>query len=163
MRMSPEMLGAVSAAAATLLAGLAICMQLAQARTRRKGVDAAISVEAFAARSAIRSWLNGDYHLMALGGASPRFEPKEEWRDIQARLEQAVAQSPHASRGVAKAVKDAYGLFVRATGQGRTLTAADLVAKSPEAAASAGRECVRQFEECVERLTRAVGPGLRDW
>lgn len=151
---SPEWLEALSVLAATALAGVALGTQWADARARRKSVDATISAEAYAVRRTLRGRIFGALHLQALGGV-PTFEPDPE---VEARLQRAVAAAPHASRPVAAAIRDAYVLYYRATAQP---PAENLAAMLNEARAAASAAALADLQTCVERLTAAIDPELR--
>lgn len=162
MRVSPEMLGAVSTVAATVLAAMALLIQGLNGRSRRKAADAVISAEAFAARSTIRGWKNQIAHLQAVSGSPPSSVMPQEHGEVQDRLLRAVSQAAHGSRKAAKAIRKAYALFIRASGTGRVLTAADLRHKNPAEQETEYKAASREMAQCVEWLTRAIEPSLRD-
>ena len=106
---------------------------------RTISADATISAEAFAARRTMRGWILGAQHLQAVGGAAAGVQVLDQAGAVEEQLQRMVAAAPHASPSVAKAVREAYVLYYRATGamlgQGREIKGlGDLVAKKGDTA-----------------------------
>ncbi len=133
-----------------------------------RAVDARISAEAYVVRRTVRGWIIPVQHGRALG-----VPPTVEWVGIvgrqdsgavEERLQRMVADAPLASPLVGKAAREAYVLYYKAKGPGP---------KPPESLADLQHQPlnVRQAQEdavftnlleCVERLTAAIDPELRD-
>ena|SRR5690349_18410613 len=126
--------------------------------SRRKSVDAAISARAYTVRRTLREWILSAQHLQALG-RSVGFDPD---RGVEERLQRAIAAAPLASPAVAAATREAYVLYYRATTRRTPKSIADLQASTPEAKKAANDAALEDLQACVERLTAAIDPALRD-
>ena len=165
---SPEWLEAVSVVAATGLAGYAVVKQLGDDKARRQSVDAKIGAEALWVRRTIRGWIIPIQHQQA--GMVPNIDAvviarKELSGAVEERLHRMVAEAPHASPHVAKAVGEAYVLYFKA--KGPTLRPPekldDLQARQPQPVQVPNEVVMGDLRACVERLTATIQPELRDY
>jgi hypothetical protein len=166
--LSPAWLEALAVVAATVLAGVALGTQWADAKARRKSTDAAVGAEAYVVRRTIRSWIIPILHGQALG-VPPTVDAvaivgRQDSGAVEERLQRMVAAAPHASPGIQKAVREAYVLYYKAKGPGPKPpdTLADLQAKPLHVRQAQQDEVFGNLQACVERLTAAIDPELRD-
>lgn len=127
---------------------VALVLPMLDWRRHRKSVNAAISADAYAVRRTLNSWIFSAVHLEAVGGSPRTLVLGQQDKAVEERLQRAVAAAPHASRRVAKAIREAYVLYYRATAQGQM----ENVTVAPLAV----------MQACVARLTDAIEPELRE-
>jgi hypothetical protein len=130
-------------------------------------VDAAISVDAYAARRTIRGWVVGAEYVQAL--AAPKMvaigiAPPAESDAVEERLQHMVAAAPRASRRVRKAVRAAHALYYAAKGPGpqppKSLD--DLRHRPQNLIEPQKRTAFGDLQECLARLSDAIDPEVRD-
>jgi hypothetical protein len=162
----PTTIQTVSGTAAVVLAGIALGKQWRDERRHRKAVDGRISPQAYAARRTLRSWLT-DPRLAILSN-HPSFwvqfatSISQHFAATEKRFEQIAADAPDASPAVGDAVRDAYVLFYNATGRVNEAIAAANVTSSSQGTIQEVQQALKDFELCVDSLTRAIDEKLRD-
>ena len=89
---------------------------------------------------------------------------RQESGAVEERLQRMVAAAAHASPDVQKAVREAYVLYYKAKGPGPKPpeTLADLKAKPVHVRQAQQDEVFGNLLACIERLTAAIVPELRD-
>lgn len=156
---APEWLEPVSVFAATVLGAIALVPQLLGVRARRRGIDAAISADAYEARRVIRAWILAAQHIQALGGPYGPVGVAAEYEGVEKRLERAVISAPEASGAVKTAIREARVLYYKA----RNPTAPPgIAALLNQGLQDRYQRALDDLIACADRLTAAIEPDLRD-
>src|SRR5881396_3390983 len=108
-----ELLTAWSTIVVGVAAIIALVLPMLDRRRQRKSVDASISSDAYAVRKILSGWILTAEHLTAIGSPPRSLVVGDQDKIIEERLQRAVAAAPHASRRVAKAIREAYVLYYR--------------------------------------------------
>jgi len=133
-----------------------------------RAVDAAVGAEAYVVRRTIRAWVIPIQYGRALG-VPPTVEAvaivgRQDSATVEERLQRMVADAPRASRDIQTAVREAYVLYYKAKGPGPKPpeNLADLQATPTHVARAQEDEVFGNLLACIERLTAAIDPELRD-
>jgi hypothetical protein len=154
-----EVLTAWSTIVVGVAAIIALILPMLDRRRQRKSVDAAISADAYAVRKTLSGWINSFVHLQVIGGTPRTFVLGEQDKEVEERLQRAMAAAPHASRRVANAIRAAFVLYYRVTAAPEIQTDALRI----EAARKAqGAAHLADMQACVARLADAIEPELRE-
>jgi hypothetical protein len=137
---------------------VALVLPMLDRRRQRKSVDAAISADAYAVRKTLSGWILTFQHLEAIGGSPRTLVLGDQDKDVEERLQRAMAAAPHASRRVAKAIREAYVLYHRVTAAPEIETDVLRIAAAKKAKGAAD---LADMQACVARLTDAIEPELR--